>query len=177
MSFDDWLKRKLLHEHKVKVEQNPGVIGFYESKPYHNFRYALIYANEEIVFEDEKVEVYTRTYKDTTFVNVLVNDETDFEIDKYHYENIRRYIVEKGLENKDRSIVCICFQHYNQKTVDLARSFCTNTKTSFEQALIYNARLVQMDYYRPVPVFYTKMYQRFMEDLYFDLAFIDKEMD
>ena len=49
MSFDDWLKRKLLHEHKVKVVQNPGVIGFYESKPYHNFRYALIYANEEIV--------------------------------------------------------------------------------------------------------------------------------
>ena len=74
MSFDDWLKRKLLHEHKVKAVQNPGVIGFYESKPYHNFRYALIYANEEIVFEDEKVEVYTRTYKDTTFVNVLVND-------------------------------------------------------------------------------------------------------
>ena len=34
-----------------------------------------------------------------------------------------------------------------------------------------------MDFYKPVPVFYTKMYQRFMEDLYFDLAFIDKEMD
>ena len=27
---------------KEKVAQEPGVIGFYDSKPFHNFKYALI---------------------------------------------------------------------------------------------------------------------------------------
>ena len=70
----------------------------------------------------------------------------------------------------------VAFEHYNQKTVDLCRSFgYENSKTTFEQALIYNARLVQMDYYRPVPKHYSKMYDLFCEDIYFDLAFIDSD--
>ena len=177
MSFDEWLRRKLTKEKKEIKVQNPGVLGYYDCKPYHNFRYALIYAKEEIVSETEEIEVYTRVYKDVTFVNVLVNDEKDIDIDKYHYENIRRLLREKGLPNTDKSIVAIYFQHYNQKTVDLCRSFCNNTKTSFEQAMIYNARLVQMDFYKPVPKFYGRMYRIFMENIYFDMAFIDKDQD
>ena len=43
---------------KEKVAQEPGVIGFYDSKPFHNFKYALIYANETLISksDDEKTE-------------------------------------------------------------------------------------------------------------------------
>ena len=41
---------------KDKVIENPGVIGHYDSKPFHNFKYACIYANEVLISEsdDEK---------------------------------------------------------------------------------------------------------------------------
>ena len=177
MSFDSWLKSKLLHEHKVKPVQNPGVIGHYESKPYHNFKYALIYANENNVIETEEVEVYTRVYQKTTFVNVLVNDDTNFDIEKYHYDKFKEILLDKGCEATDKSVTVVIFEHYNQNTVDQCRKFCNNNKNQFEQALVYNPRLVQVDYYRPVPKYMTKMYEMLMEDLYFDLAFIDSNMD
>ena len=175
MALEDWLKKKVFKIKEEKVVQNPGVIGHYDSKPYHNFKYALIYANETNILETEEVEIYSRVYnKKVTFVNVLVNDETNItDLNQYKYENIKPKLIEKGIEVTEKSVVVIAFQHYTQKTVDLARTFCESDKKHFEQALVYNARLVQMDFYRPVPKFYTKMYDYLCEDLYFDFAFID----
>ena len=175
MALEDWLKKKVFKIKEEKVVQNPGVIGHYDSKPYHNFKYALIYANETNILETEEVEIYSRVYnKKVTFVNVLVNDEANIiDLNQYKYENIKPKLIEKGIEVTEKSVVVIAFQHYNQKTVDLARTFCESDKKHFEQALVYNARLVQMDFYRPVPKFYTKMYDYLCEDLYFDFAFID----
>ena len=174
MALEDFLKRKLFKIKKEKVVQNPGVIGHYDSKPYHNFKYALIYANEVCISENEEVEIYSRVHKNATFVNVLINDEKNVnDLSKFKYENIKPELIEKGIKVTDKSIVVICFQHYNQKTVDLARGFCESNKKQFEQALVFNPRLVQMDFYRPVPKFYSKMYEYLCEDLYFDFAFID----
>ncbi len=174
VALEDFLKRKLFRIKKEKVVQNPGVIGHYDSKPYHNFKYALIYANETCVLETPEVEIYTRNFKKATFVNVLINDERDItDLSQYKFVNIKPLLEEKNIEIKEKNVTVICFQHYNQKTVDLARGFCESTRSQFEQALIYNARLVQMDFYRPVPKFYTKMYEYLCEDLYFDFAFID----
>ena len=175
MALEDFLKKKLFKIKEEKVTQNPGVIGHYDSKPYHNFKYALIYANEALISETPEVEVYSRVYnKKVTFVNVLVNEERDIEnLNQYKYENIKPSLKEKGIEVTEKSVVVICFQHYTQKSVDLARSFCESDKKHFEQALIYNPKLVQMDFYRPVPKFYSKMYEFLCEDLYFDFAFID----
>ena len=97
-------------------------------------------------------------------------------IHDYHYENMRDKIKEIGIETFDKSITVVCFEHYNQATVNMCREFgYKSDDENIEQALIYNPRLVQMDYYRPVPKFYTKIYDLFCEDIYFDLAFIDRD--
>ena len=82
---------------KVKEKEEPGALEHYDCKPYHNFKYALIYANEVEISVTEEVEVYSRVYKDVTFVNVLVNNENGIDIEKYRYENIKPLLVEKGV--------------------------------------------------------------------------------
>ena len=166
---------------KKKVPQEPGVIGFYDSKPFHNFKYALIYANETLISEsdDEKtasVIVYSRVFKGTTFVNVLVYKEEGFDPALYTYDVIKPKLIEKGVEATDKSIVMILFQHYNEQTIALAKKFCKSDKYNFEQACIYNAKKIQMDFYKPVPKFY-KLYDHMCENMYFDLAFIDDKRD
>lgn len=162
---------------KEKVIQEPGVIGYYDSKPFHNFKYALIYANEVLLSasDDEKTEkviIYTREYKGTTMINVLVYEEEGFDVSQYDYESLKPLLESKGIKPGEKSIIMILFQHYNENTIALAKKFCTSDKSNFQQACIYNAKKVQMDYYKPVPKFY-KLYDHLCEDLYFDLAFID----
>ena len=174
---------KAMFPRKKKYKYNPGVIGHYNCKPYHNFRYALIYACETQIIESEKVEVFARVYRDTTFVNVLVNDDTDFNIQDYKFEKIKEFL--NGKEYKDPStqemlpfketknnIVLVLFQHINENTIKQSKSFCSSSKTNFEQACVFNPVEVHMDFFKPVPKFY-KLYDVFCEDLYFDLAFID----
>ncbi len=168
---------------KEKIINRPGVLGHYDSKPYHNFHYALIYANETLVYKDEeKVEVFARVYKDTTIVNVLVIDEEGFDINDYHFDKVKTllegktYLSTKKEElpfgETKRNIVVVLYQHYNETTVNQAVTFCKSSKKNIELALVYNANYVQMDYYKPVPKFY-RIYDILCEDLYFDLAFID----
>lgn len=176
-----WKKIKKFMGIKEKELQEPGVIGYYDSKPFHNFKYACIYANETLISEsdDEKtasVMVYTRNYKNTTFINVLVYKEEGFDVNDYDYEKLKPVLVEKGLTACDKSIVMILFQHYNENTIALAKKFCKSDKNNFQQACIFNAKKVQMDFYKPVPKFY-KLYDIMCENLYFDLAFIDPVKD
>ena len=166
---------------KQKKERRPGVIGSYDSRPFDSFKYSLIYANEKLISESDdektaKVIVYTREYKQTTFINVLVYNEEGFDPKEYTYDVMKRNLLEYGITPAKNSVVLILFQHYNENTVKMAKSFCNSNKEHFEQALVYNAKEVQMDYYKPVPTFY-RLYNIMCEDLYFDLAFIDKTQD
>jgi len=170
---------------KEKRELKPGVLGYYDCKPYHNFHYALIYANETLVFNNEKIEIFARIYKETTFVNILVNEEEGFNISDYTFDKVwpllegKTYLKkqeEKPFEKTKNNIVLVLFQHYNDETIKAARSFCNSSKTNFEHAVIYNPKYVQMDFYKPLPKFY-KLYDRFCEDIYFDLAFIDDKRE
>ena len=113
---------KIMFPKKEKIVEKPGVIGHYDSKPYHNFRYALIYANETLVFNNEKVEIFSRIYKDTTFVNILVNEEEGFEISNYTFDKVWPLLEGKTYLRKDKeeqfkqtknNIVLVLFQHYN----------------------------------------------------------------
>jgi hypothetical protein len=176
---------KIMFPKKEKIVEKPGVIGHYDSKPYHNFRYALIYANETLVFNNEKVEIFSRIYKDTTFVNILVNEEEGFEISNYTFDKVWPLLEGKTYLRKDKeeqfkqtknNIVLVLFQHYNDYTVAQAKKFHNSTKNNFEHAVIFNPVNVQMDFYKPVPKFY-RLYDHFCEDIYFDLAFIDDTRD
>lgn len=173
---------KKLFTKKEKIKEEPGVIGHYDSKPFHSFKYALIYANELLLSEsdDEKttdVMIYTRTYKNTTFINVLVYDDKNFtSVEGYDFESLKPLLEKKGAEIGSKSVVMILFQKRNENTISLAKKFCNSSKYHFQQALVYNAKRVQMDFYKPVPVFY-KLYDVMCENLYFDLAFIDDKRD
>ncbi len=147
-------------------------LGFYDSKPYHSLEYALIYANETLILEDENCKVFSRVYKGTTFVNILVNEEFELNIDKYQYLNIKKFIEEKNLEATNKSISFMVFKNKNENSIKLAKKFCNSNKNNFEQAVVYNAERVRLEYYKPVPTFY-KLYDHFCENLYFDIAAID----
>ena len=167
---------KILFPSFFKEKENPGVIGHYDCKPFHNFKYALIYADEIEIFNNEKVEAYARNYKGTTFVNVLVFNEDGFDPAEFTFDKLYPLIKEKEIEDTKRHIVVICFQKNNENTIKMAKSFCNSTKTSFEHALVFNPQKVHMDFYKPVPVFY-KLYDHYCEDIYFDLAFIDDKRE
>ena len=166
----------ILFPRRKKASENPGVIGHYDSKPFHNFKYALIYANEIEIFNNEKVEVYSRNYKSTTFVNVLVNDETDFKCSDYTFEKLHPLLNEKGIEDVKHHIVLISFAKNNEYTIEQAKHFCNSNKDSFEHAIVFNPQKVQMDFYKPVPKFY-RLYDHFCELIYFDMAFIDDKRE
>ena len=157
---------------KEKVIEDEGVLGHYDSKPYTSFKYALIYADETEIETNEAVEVYSRVYRTTTFVNVLVNKEENFDVEDYKFDKIKPKLQEKGIKETKNNIVFIIFQHKNDYTIAQAKKFCNSTKTNFEHVGVYNSKKTQVDFYKPVPKFYS-LYNHFCEDAYFDLAFID----
>ena len=167
---------RLFFPKEEKRKNAPGTLGHYNSKPFHNFKYALIYAGEKEIFNNEKVEIYTRTYKETIFVNVLVNDEEGFDISKHTFDNIEPLLKQNNIEKPKNTIVFVLFQHRNDNTIAMCKKFCNSNKYNFEQAVIYNPVDVQMDFYKSVPKFY-KLYDHFCENLYFDLAFIDDKRE
>ena len=161
---------------KEKEKLNPGVIGYYDCKPYHNFKYALLYAKNNVVYDDGNIEIYTRVHKGTTFVNVLVNEEETFNPKEYDYIHLKELVLSKGLEATDKSIVFVAFQHVNDKTIEYCKELCHSDKNNFIQGAVFNPKTVHMDYYKPVPDFY-KLYDHFCEDLFYDFAFIDNERE
>lgn len=173
--FSDLIK--VMFPIKEKTKEAKDVIGHYNSKPFHNFRYALIYANETpiIAGEDLPIEIFARIYNGTTFVNVLVNKEDEtFDCANYTYEKLLPRLMDAGLEETERNIVLILFQHRNEFTIKECKRFAKSTDKSFHQGLVFNPVEVQMDYYMPVPV-YKRLNKHMCELLYFDLAFIDDD--
>lgn len=171
---DNWIKRlwRFYHPLEEKIVYGPGVIGCYDSRPFDNFYYSLVYAGETKLVDENDVKIFTRVYKETTFVNVLVYDDTNFDITKYDYTAMRELLLDNGISPTDKSVVLVLFQHRNDNTISMCKKFCKSDKFNFEQACVYNPVDVRMDFYKPVPKFY-KLYNHFLEDLYFDLAFID----
>lgn len=155
-----------------KEKLNPGVLGIYDCKQWDSFVPTLEYANEVLVSEDDKIAIYSRVYKDTTFVNVLVTNEDGFNPDLYDYEHLKNAVMEAGVAATDKSIVFIAFRHNNENTVSYCKRLYKSDKRNFIQGATFNGRLVCMEYYKPVPEFY-KHIDMWYEDLYFDLGFID----
>lgn len=159
---------------KEKDSNKP--LGYYDIKQYHSLEFALIYANEEKIIENENCKVFSRVYKDCTFVNVLVFDENNFDPNDYKFTKLEKALEEKGIEKTKCNIVFMVFKNKNENTIKFAKSFCQSSKTSYEQACVYNEQRVKLEYYKPVPNFY-KVYDYFCENLYFDIAAIDHDRE
>ena len=157
---------------KKKHKEKSGCIGHYDIKPYHYFESNLIYAKDVLIKNSDGVKVYSRLYKSCLFLLVLIEDETYFSFEKYNYEALKSE-VDSLIEGKHNTRVSLyIFKNNNEKTIEFAKVKTINTKKEFNQAFIYNAKDVTLDYYRPVPSFY-KIYDDYLEAIYFDLAAID----
>ena len=155
-----------------KEKLNPGVLGIYDCKQWDSFRVSLEYANENLVYEDDKLFIFSRVYKDTTFVNVIVTNEDGFNPDVFDYVHLKDKLLEAQLEATDKSIVFVGFRRANEATVSYCKKLCKSDRKNFIQGATYNGKLVCMEYYKPVPEFY-KLIDMWYEDLYLDLGFID----
>lgn len=147
-------------------------LGYYDSKPYHSLNYALVYAQDTLILENEQVKVYSRNFHGTVFVITLVENEKEIYACDYTYEKLKNKITEKGIEEGNASIQIVVFKNKNETTILEAKKQVENTKKAFYQTLIYNSQKVRLEYYRPVPKFY-KLYDHFTEAIYFDLSAID----
>lgn len=159
---------------KKKNDNKP--LGYYDIKQYHSLEFALIYANEKLILENDNCKVYSRNYRDCTFVNVLVHEEIGFNIEDYKYVNLEKILLEKGIEKTKDKIVFLMFKNKNDETIKMAKEFCNSNKHSLEQGCIYNEQRVKLEYYKPIPNFY-KIYDYFCENLYFDIAAIDHDRE
>ena len=74
---------------KEKEELNPGVLGYYDCKPYHNFHFALIYAKDIEVYNDEKIE--DANVEEIVDANID-GDTAEFEAESF---SIYAFVVEK----------------------------------------------------------------------------------
>jgi hypothetical protein len=151
-------------------------LGYYDIKQYHSLEFALIYANEILILENENCKVFARNYKDCTFVNVLVNEEIGFNLENYKYDNLESLLLEKGIEKTKNKLVFILFKNKTDETIKMAKEFCNSSKYSLEQACVYNEQRVKLEYYKPLPNYY-KIYDYFCENLYFDIAAIDHDRE
>ena len=161
----------------LKRERNSNIpLGYYDIKQFHSLEFALIYANEQLIIENENCKVFARVYKDCTFVNVLVHEEIGFNVNDYKFINLEKLLEEKGLEKTKDKIVLILFRNKTDDTIKMAKEFCESSKHSLEQGCVYNEQRVKLEYYKPIPNFY-KIYDYFCENLYFDIAAIDHDRE
>ncbi len=180
MDFLKSVKNFFFGKQKEKVKERDGVLGHYDSKPYHNFRYALAYAGDVNVNDtkpEDDIEIFTRVYKDVTFVNILVNNDVEINVDDYSYDKMKALLIEKELTATSKSVCVLAFQHYTKNAVEACLNYCKSDKNHFYQGMVYNPELVQMDYFMPVPKYHSRMYDMLAEDLYFDFAFLDLDRE
>lgn len=160
-----------LFKKKAKKEY----LGFYDTKPYDALGFSLIYAKNTLIYENEFVHVYSRNFRGTIFVITLIDDGTYYPED-YTYEKMKDLILEKGIEEGNSYVNIAVYQHKTLNNMYIARAPRVNTKTEFNQVLIFDYEKVGLEYYRPVPKFYS-LYEKYAEAIFFDLTAIDPYKD
>ena len=152
-----------------KTEEN---IGFYDTKPFHYFSSALIYAKEVLLKEVGENKIYARVYNNSLFVFCLIADEKGYNENDYCLESLEMLVNDKIDEKYKNTIHIIIFKNKNDFTINVAKEKVINTKNSLKHVLIYNEEKVGLEFYRPVPEFY-KIYENYAVAIFFDLAAID----
>ena len=162
---------------KKKEKEVLDCLGYYETKQYNSLNNALVYAEDVLIYKDDKKSIYSRIFKGTLFIFTLVDNEEGFNKADVEYENIKE-MLKQTLEdfNHDSLIQIIVFKHKNDFTLNIAKQIPLNTKQEFNHILVFNSKKVRLEYFRPVPKFY-KLYRNFCEAVYYDLGAVDPKKD
>lgn len=157
---------------KKEVKENTSYLGFYDTKPFHYYSSALIYAKNYLIKEIGENKIYARVYNKTLLIFCLIANENGYNKNIYSYETIEEEIKTK-IEDVYKLVVHLTiFENNNEFTIGIAKEKTNNTKTFIEQVLLYNGKKVGLEFYRPVPNFY-KIYEDYAVAIWFDLAAID----
>ena len=106
-----------------------------------------------------------------------MDDESGFNKNDVKYEVLKDLVDEKLEDSTHDSLInIIVFKHKTDETVRIAKEVPVNTKEEFNHTLVFNGKVVRLEYYRPVPKFY-KLYKNFCEAIYFDLGAVDPKRD
>lgn len=157
---------------RKKEKQKLDCLGYFEVKPYHYFESNMVYAKDNLLKKDAYTSVYVRYYRGTVFVFTFVENEKNFDKNLWNYQNLKKEVDQVIGETITSVINLIIFKNKNEDTISIAKEKTSNTKTEFNQILVYDPERVWLCYYRPVPDFY-KLYENYAEAIYFDLAAID----
>lgn len=162
---------------KKKEKEVLDCLGYYETKQYNSLNNALVYAEDVLILKDDKKSVYGRTFKGTLFLFTLVDDESGFNKNDVKYEVLKDLVDEKLEDSTHDSLInIIVFKHKTDETVRIAKEVPVNTKEEFNHTLVFNSKVIRLEYYRPVPKFY-KLYKNFCEAVYYDLGAVDPKRD
>ena len=161
---------------KKKEKEVLDCLGYYETKQYNSLNNALVYADNTLILKDDFKSVYARVFKGTLFIFTLVDDETGFNKNSTKYDVIKNLVDEKIDSTHDSIVNIIVFKHKNDFTIGIAKEVPLNTKEEFNHVLVFNGKIVRLEYFRPVPKFY-KLYKNFCEAVYFDLGAFDPKKD
>ncbi len=166
--FDFLINKKKTEKEKLNC------LGIFDCKPFDFFESGMVYAKDVLIEEKKEYKIYARMHKKTVLIFALILDETNFNLDYFNIKNLEPLLNAHLNESYQQSVLLIVFQNSNETTIGFAKNVLTNTKKELNQILIFNAAKVRLEYYRPIPTFYNKIYQSYLEAIYFDLACIDK---
>ena len=98
---------------KVKRVYPEGVIGCYDSRQFDSLQYDLDYAGEKLVYNEDSIDgnnlikIFTRNYKDTTFVNGV---EIVPKVDENPNTGVYNYVLEFTIVAAISAIVYLVFK-------------------------------------------------------------------
>lgn len=159
---------------KGKKKEKLDCLGYYDIKPYHYFESNMKYQNNPLIIQNEFVRVYIRLYRKALIIMTFVDNEKGFSKDKYSYEVLKDRIAEYIEEEPRELINLFIFKNKNDNTINIAKEQVKNTKNYFSHTFVYDEKRVRINYYRPVPSFYS-LYKYYQDALISDLGVIDLE--
>ncbi len=158
---------------------------FYMVKPFEQLEYDLIYAHNVLLFESSGIKVYSRIYKDITYIIKLVFDYDQYKKEDLSLKNLKfinygksfdyDYNLNEALDNQ-KFVYVTCFKENNDEIISYVKANAKFNRNTYDQYLIYNDLECLLEVYQKLPD-YGNMFYAYNNLMYFDLAARDLDSD
>ena len=153
-----------------------------ELKPYSQVRYDLIYANNQVLVDNEDVFICVRRYKNTLLKFMMIHNEEAVKSYSLNSESLKEYaskhanLVDIDIKDLDleKEVQTHIFYNTTQRLKEYAYINATADKKRYIQYYFFNHQTNKLEVYRKLKDIDTLIAEA-KTALYFDLACIDKE--
>lgn len=157
--------------------------GCFIVKPYVQIVSDLRYANDDILFKDNKIVIYGRFHNKTLYKIIFVENLDDFLNLDYSNNFLRDNNTQSKFEfnfeldsfSSERVITVIIFNDNDDRVVEFSKKYCSIGKKTLTHSFVYNEKEHTLDYYHYLPD-YSTLNQELLNLLTFDLAAKEKEV-